>query len=349
MKAVALREDGGIYYGQTSCPEPGHGKLLIRVRACGIDRKEIMLPPGTKKPLILGYECAGEVEMAGDERNRFLTGKKVCVLSYLSCGICEFCRKDRPHLCVNAMRMGQVTDMAEGGHYDGALSEFCVVDERQIYPFERISFEEGAMMNLAAAAMWAILRAGGAFAKNAVVIGSNPMAMMLIKLLGLNGAGALICALEEKESGPVAQALGADEVFEAGHADIREHIFNAVGARGAELVFDTVGTEASGGLAFQSCKKSGVIVNTVSGKATVSYRLKDFSGERSIMQASPHAPGRVFYDCLRMAEQGRLDLKPLIKCVPVSKAAIAFAGENIPEALKLVAVPEEGGEKNGDN
>ena len=64
---------------------PGAGEILIRVRAAGINRPDLLQrrgayppPPGASD--ILGLEVAGEVEAVGDRVDRWRIGDRVCAL-----------------------------------------------------------------------------------------------------------------------------------------------------------------------------------------------------------------------------------------------------------------------------
>jgi propanol-preferring alcohol dehydrogenase len=47
-------------------PEPGPGRLLLRVRACGVCRTDLHIADGelteAKLPLVLGHQIVGEAE-----------------------------------------------------------------------------------------------------------------------------------------------------------------------------------------------------------------------------------------------------------------------------------------------
>jgi len=66
MRAATIR-DGEVLVAEHPDPEPGKGELLVRVRAAGLNRADLMqvqgfypAPPGSP-PDILGMELAGEV------------------------------------------------------------------------------------------------------------------------------------------------------------------------------------------------------------------------------------------------------------------------------------------------
>ncbi len=71
MKAVVIREPGGpevLKIERVPVPEPVAGKVLIRVKAFGLNRSEMFtrqgLSPGVRFPRILGIEAVGTVASA---------------------------------------------------------------------------------------------------------------------------------------------------------------------------------------------------------------------------------------------------------------------------------------------
>jgi putative PIG3 family NAD(P)H quinone oxidoreductase len=88
MRAVVVNEPGGVdalEVVERPDPEPGPGELLIRVRAAGVNRPDLLQrqglyqpPPGTTD--ILGLECSGEVAALGDGVAGFAVGDQVCAL-----------------------------------------------------------------------------------------------------------------------------------------------------------------------------------------------------------------------------------------------------------------------------
>jgi NADPH2:quinone reductase len=86
MTAIAIQGDKGpaeALFAQTAPrPEPGPGQILIRVRAAGVNRPDLLqrlgyYPPPLGAPATLGLEVAGEVA-AGS--GRWKEGDRVCAL-----------------------------------------------------------------------------------------------------------------------------------------------------------------------------------------------------------------------------------------------------------------------------
>jgi NADPH2:quinone reductase len=83
MHAVTI-SDGALVWAEHPDPRPGTGELLVRVRAAGVCRGDLMQregmyppPPGTTPPELPGLELAGEVVGIGPGVRRFTVGDRV--------------------------------------------------------------------------------------------------------------------------------------------------------------------------------------------------------------------------------------------------------------------------------
>ncbi len=85
MRAATIR-DGEVGVEEHPDPEAGHGELLVRVRAAGLNGADVMqrkgmypAPPGSPKD-IPGLELAGEVVACGPGVARFADGDRVMAI-----------------------------------------------------------------------------------------------------------------------------------------------------------------------------------------------------------------------------------------------------------------------------
>ncbi len=83
MHAVTI-DDGALAWREHPDPTPGPGDLLVRVRAAGVCRGDLMQrdgmyppPAGTTPPELPGLELAGDVAAVGEGVRRFAVGDRV--------------------------------------------------------------------------------------------------------------------------------------------------------------------------------------------------------------------------------------------------------------------------------
>ena len=85
MKVIEIQDGGKLAFVDRPQPLPGPGEVLIRVRAAGINRPDLLQraghyppPPGASD--ILGLECAGEIAQVGEGVSDWAIGDGVCAL-----------------------------------------------------------------------------------------------------------------------------------------------------------------------------------------------------------------------------------------------------------------------------
>ncbi|BBZ62250.1 alcohol dehydrogenase [Mycolicibacterium monacense DSM 44395] len=100
----------------TEVPEPGHGELLIAVRACGVCRTDLHIAEGdlpVHRPHVTpGHEVVGEVVGIGPDTDPgFAVGDRVGV-AWLrhTCGRCRFCERGQENLCPHSRYTGWDAD-----------------------------------------------------------------------------------------------------------------------------------------------------------------------------------------------------------------------------------------------
>ena len=114
-----------ITFTEKSVPEPGHGQLLLRVRAnalCGSERPQFF--DGT--PVTPGHEAAGTVVAVGPgTRTAVGTAGAVFLMDY--CGECRSCRQGFTNQCLQKR-----ADM--GFTHDGGYGQYELIHENIFFP-----------------------------------------------------------------------------------------------------------------------------------------------------------------------------------------------------------------------
>src|SRR6201999_1585539 len=88
MPAIGISSAGGpdVLVPETiPVPEAGYGEILVRVKAAGVNRPDLLqrqgfYPPPKGASLIPGLEIAGEVVAVGSGATRYKTGETVTAL-----------------------------------------------------------------------------------------------------------------------------------------------------------------------------------------------------------------------------------------------------------------------------
>ncbi|OBJ70739.1 NAD(P)H-quinone oxidoreductase [Mycobacterium sp. 1274756.6] len=85
MRAIVVESSDQLAWRAVSAPRPGPGEVVLRVRAAGVNRADLLQaaghyppPPGASD--ILGLEVSGEIAELGDGVDGWQVGQPVCAL-----------------------------------------------------------------------------------------------------------------------------------------------------------------------------------------------------------------------------------------------------------------------------
>lgn len=166
-------------------PKPGHGQIVVRVRAVSINYRDLLVTKGLynpKMPLprMPGSDGAGEVIAVGAGVSRVKVGDRVAAIfhqRWLSGGITESLSKS-----------------TLGGDLDGMLAEQVVLSEDGVVAIpEHLSFAEAATLPCAAVTAWNALVEGGIRAGDAVLVqGTGGVSIFALQFAKMSGARVFI-------------------------------------------------------------------------------------------------------------------------------------------------------------
>lgn len=244
MKAVVLHELGGIdkmRLEEFPVPQIGPQDVLVRVKACGVNRLDIMVRTGrslTSLPHILGSEVAGQIEGMGDQVTGLSVGQAVAIAPYLFCGQCEYCLAGEETLC----RFGDILGMRSNGGY----AEFVKAPAQSIVPLPPgVSFDDAAAVTLAAPTAWHMLvnRAALKPGEDVLVLaggsGIGSAAIQIAKHCGCR----VIATASTQEKLDKSRELGADEVINYREQDFYQEVRRITDRRGVDVVVEHVGSD----------------------------------------------------------------------------------------------------------
>lgn len=131
LHGQAAVETAPLRLEDVEIPDPGTGRIRVKVKACGLCHTDLHTVEGDfdlrKRPIIPGHQIAGTVDALGEGVTRFKIGDRVGIAwLHEACGECRFCRSERENLCVNGRFTGWDTD--------GGYAEYTTVGEDWAYP-----------------------------------------------------------------------------------------------------------------------------------------------------------------------------------------------------------------------
>src|SRR5918993_228445 len=206
MRAVVAEGSGGpevLKVVQRPVPRPGDGEILVRVKAAGVNRPDVIqrqggYPPPPGAPDILGLEIAGEVVATGPSAGRFSIGDPVMAL-------------------------------LPGGGY----AEYAVVHEGNALPIPPgLPYEEAGAIPETYFTVWT-----NVFDRGRLQAGET-----FLVHGGTSGIGTTVIATAgTQDKCDACLRLGADVAVDYRSHDFVAATKEATGGRGADLILDMVG------------------------------------------------------------------------------------------------------------
>jgi alcohol dehydrogenase len=308
----------------------------VRLRAAGVCHSDLNAIDGTaatRCPAVLGHEGAGIVEAVGDGVD-LAPGAHV-LLSWLpSCGRCEECLRELPHLCATtwqAMAAGGLLDGATRLSRDGeAVFHYCFLStfaERAVVPArccipmpDDVPFEVAALVGCAittgTGAIWrtADVRPGDRVA----VVGCGGVGLSAVLAAVAVGADPVVAVDVAPEKLEAAMRLGATDAVEwSGGPDETAEAVRAVSGGGVDYAIEATGRTEAARAAFLSTRARGaaVLIGIPAADAEVSLPALSIPRmERRVLGSvyGSARPERDFPALLALYRRGRLPLERLV-------------------------------------
>src|SRR6266850_85597 len=247
MKAVRLVRLGKpLEDSEVSLPDIGASEVLVRVAACGICHSDAHyragISPIESLPVTLGHEVAGRVETVGRDVHHVSSGDRVYVHYLVSCGCCDFCRRDHEQFCSKGQMIGK--------HRDGGYAEFIKVPGRNVLVLpDEIPFEHGAiMMCSSATALHALNKARVQSGEAVAIFGFGGLGFSALQLARAFGCQKIFVVDINNKKLTTAAALGGVAI-DATAGDPVQQIREATGGKGVDVSLELVGSAITMGQA----------------------------------------------------------------------------------------------------
>ena len=247
MKGFRVSRHGGpdaLEWGDWPDPVAGPGEVLLRVRACALNRLDLWVRDGVPGhrfplPMVPGAEMAGDVVALGAGVTGPPPGTPVVVGAGVSCGVCPQCSAGRDPLCAHFGLLGE--------DRDGGYAELAAVPARNLFAIPAgLSYVEAAAVPLVFLTAWHMLATRARLAMHEDVLvhaagsGVSSAAIQIARLLGARRIFATASTPEKREK---ALALGATDLLDSRAGDLARSVRTATGGRGVDVVVDHLGGE----------------------------------------------------------------------------------------------------------
>ncbi len=215
--------DEGIQVAEVDDPVAGAGQLLVRVRAAGLNRADLLVRRTYQttsrepaEPMIAGGELAGDIVGVGSGVTGWKLGARV---------------------------------MGRGQGY----AELAVVDADSAMPVpEEMAWEEAGGLPIAMLTMHDALRTNGGLEKGQAVLinaATSGVGVVGLRIASLLGASMVVATSRSKEKlemlhgfvGPLESAL---LLIDTTGEDVTARVLEATSGRGVDIVVDNVGGSA---------------------------------------------------------------------------------------------------------
>ena len=308
MKAAVIGANG-VEVRDVAQPQPGPDQVLVRVRAAGLNRADLIMASGRMHGstggagTVLGLECAGEVAAVGANVTGFKAGDRVLA----SC--------------------------------PGGYAEYAVADYGRVHkiPANNMTYPQAATLPVALQTMHnAVVTAGRLKAGETVLIqgASSGVGLMAMQIAKYKGAKLVIGSSTNPERRAKLKDFGADLAIDSKDPSWADQVLAATGGKGVDLIVDQI----SGYVANQNLKATAIL-----GRIVNVGRLGGFHGD---FDFDLHAARRIDYigvtfrtrsveevreinrlmraDLWPAIEAGKLAL-PIDRTFPLDQAAAALA------------------------
>ncbi|MBF8267624.1 MAG: putative NAD-dependent alcohol dehydrogenase [Dehalococcoidia bacterium] len=297
MKAVFIAEYGEpdrLTYGDVPEPRIDREEVLVQVRACSLNRREMFVREGshgtrTSLPQVMGMEGAGDVVQVGEGVTNIQVGDRVF------------------------------------GRLRGAYAEYAKGPYQDLYPLpEGMSYQEGSTISVVFPTAWHLL-----ICRDKVSLGEDVLIMAAGSGVGIaaiqiaKGAGCRVfTTASTDEKLEKAMALGADVGINYREEEFSKRVLELTDGQGVDLVLDHIGAPVWE-QCFASIKRGGRFINCgVSAGHLVQLHLGQLWTRDLTIMGSSGRPREDMPKILPLLARG--DLKPVIaKAFPLEQATEA--------------------------
>ncbi|MET4923655.1 Zn-dependent alcohol dehydrogenase [Streptomyces sp. PSRA5] len=250
-------------------PDPGPGRVRIRLAAAGVCHSDLSLTNGTMRlpvPAVLGHEGAGTVLSVGEGVTHVAPGDGAVLNWAPSCGECHHCRLGEVWLCASALTgaSGIHARTAGGTTLHPGLNVAAFAEETVVAANCVLPAPDGIPLTDAALLGCAVLTGYGAVHHSArvragetvVVFGVGGVGLAVLQSARIAGASTVVAVDVSPEKEELARAAGATDYLVAS-ATTAKDVRKLTGGQGADVAVECAGRAVTIRTAWESTRRGG--------------------------------------------------------------------------------------------
>ena len=321
IRRVVARHDG-IIVESVAAPQPAPDEVLVQMTAVGVCGSDLHAAHGRHPfvplPYLPGHEVVGVVRELGAEVTSIRPGQRVVVEPTLPCWTCKMCTTARENLCENLQFFGC-------GYTQGGMAELFSIraDRLHVVPYE-LDDRTAALIEPLSTPVHAVRLAGDLAGKTVAILGAGTIGLLLLAVVRHQQPARIVVTDPLAEKRARAARLGADEVIDAGVADLPGEVRLALG-QSADVVFDCVAVQPTIAAAIAIADKGGTVVVVGVPAADVVVPLPVIQDHQIRMQGSATYVPQDFAASIALLLDGAVKAEDIVTAeLPLEEAAKAF-------------------------
>jgi threonine dehydrogenase-like Zn-dependent dehydrogenase len=272
MQAAFLPGNRKVELRTLPVPHPGHGEVLLRVKAstiCGSDirciyHEHLGSGPERYQGVIAGHEPSGQIVEVGPGCRRFREADRVIVYHISGCGVCNDCRRGYMISCTN-----EKYRRAYGWQRDGGMAGYMIAEEKDLIALpNELSFADGAQVACGFGTVYEALEKIGINGNHSVLItGLGPVGLAAAALSRKLGARLIIGIDVVPERLHLAESLKLCDVVLKEEAENISQVRDLTSGQGVERAVECSANAAARAAAVRATRKWGKIAFVGEGGA----------------------------------------------------------------------------------
>ena len=308
-KYIVLKEPENLQYKETDIDlKLSEEEALVKIKkvgVCGTDYHAYRgnLPFFTY-PRVLGHEIGAEVVQLQTESKDIEIGDRVAVEPYLSCGICQPCRKGKSNCCEQLKVIGV--------HVDGAMSNYLKVPLKKLHRSSLLSYDQLATIEFLTIGAHAVERSNIKIGDTILVIGAGPIGLSVIQFAKLKGIRVIVMDLNKNRLNFAKSRLKVDEIIYPENGFSADNLRELLNGDLPDAIFDATGNKASMENSFKFLCFGGKLIFVGLFIGEIQFYDPIFHKKEITLLATRNSLPKEFKRIIQLIEQGKIDINQWI-------------------------------------